>query len=204
MSETAPGDTDFDHALITAALALAAEAGWGAVSPLAAARRANLAPDRARERFSGRATILRKLGQWADAAALAGATEDGTTRDRLFDLLMRRIDLFQTHRAGILALMRSLPTDPATVLLLACATERSMAWMLEAAGVSATGLTGMLRVKGLTGVWFWTMRAWEHDESEDLSATMAALDQALARVEPFARYLAGPARAAPAAPDQPA
>ena len=204
MSDAPQDDTAFDQTLITAALALAAEAGWGAVSPLAAARRADLAPDRARVRFPGRAAILRRLGQWADSAALAGATDDGTTRDRLFDLLMRRIDLFQSHRAGVLALLRALPADPATALCLACATECSMAWMLQAAGVSAHGLRGMLRAKGLTGVWLWTFRVWARDDSEDLSATMAALDQALARVEPFARYLASPATRPPAPYPDPA
>lgn len=199
MSDAALDDTNFDMALVTAALALAAESGWAAVSSHAAAVHANVPVERARTRFPSRASILRKLGELADAAALASATDEGSVRDRLFDLLMRRIDLFQAHRPGVLALLRALPTEPTTALFLACATERSMAWMLQAAGVSANGLRGKLRVKGLTGVWLWIFRVWERDDSEDLSATMAALDQVLARVEPFARFLAEP-NAPPAVP----
>lgn len=194
--QTAMAGPDFDRALVTAALAEAAEHGWDRVSPFTAAKRAGLPPERVRARFPRRGSILLALGRMADQAALTGVTEEGSTRDRLFDVLMRRIDALQTYRAGVLAVLRSLPADPGTALLLACATERSMGWMLDAAGLSSTGLRGALRVKGLTAVWLWTIRAWERDESEDLSATMAALDTALGRAEQFARYLNTPPRTA--------
>ncbi len=106
-------------------------------------------------------------------------------------MLMRRIDVLQAHRDGLLALLRVLPTDPPLAILLALATRRSMRWLLEAAGVSARGLRGELRVRGLVAVWLWTLRAWRTDESADLSATMAALDHALRRAEQAAGWLDG-------------
>jgi hypothetical protein len=127
----------------------------------------------------------------ADQAALAETPTEGTIRDKLFDLLMRRIDALQAHRAGVIALLRALPSEPPTALLLACATQRSMRWMLQAAGVSTAGLRGELRVRGLAGVWVWTLRAWERDESADLSGTMAALDAALRRAGRVAAWLGG-------------
>ena len=190
-------DTGFDTALVSAALQLAAEHGWGKVSVLGAAKAAGLPPDRARQKFPGRHRILLALGRLADQAALTDPAPEGTTRDKLFDLLMRRIDVFQAHRDGVLALLHALPTEPATAALLACATQRSMGWMLEAAGESATGLRGALRVHGLTAVWLWAMRAWQSDASADLSATMAALDTALARAEPLANWINGTSHARP-------
>jgi hypothetical protein len=86
-------------------------------------------------------------------------------------------------------LLRALPGEPATALLLAVATRRSMRWMLEGAGIPAFGARGELRVKGLVSVWLWTTRAWQADGSEDLSATMAALDVALRRAERAAEWL---------------
>ena len=151
---------------------------------------------RARERFPGRAAILVRFGRLADQAALAEAPSDGPVRDRLFDLLMRRIDALQAHRAGVLALLRALPAEPPTALLLTLATRRGMRWMLEAAGVPTRGIGGELRVKGLLAVWLWTVRAWRSDESEDLSATMAALDAALRRAEQAAEWLGWRARPA--------
>ena len=67
-----------------------------------------------------------------------GAGRDEPVRDQLFSLLMRRIDVLAAHRAGVLALLRAAPADPALALWLGCATRRSMRWMLEAAGVSTS------------------------------------------------------------------
>jgi hypothetical protein len=188
-------DIDFDQALINAAFAEAAISGWAGVSVASATRAAGLALDRARQRFPSRAAILLRLGQLADRHTLADAPETGPARERLFDILMRRFDALQPNREGIRALLRALPADPAAALLLADATRRSMGWMLEASGISATGFTGMLRTQGLVAAWLYTLRAWEKDDSADLAGTMAALDRALARAEQFAGLLD---RAAPA------
>ncbi len=195
-------DAEFDRALIAAAFQLAAEQGWRSVSVAAAARAAGLPLARARERFPGHSAILLRFGRLADQSALAELPSDGPTRDRLFDLLMRRIDVFQAHRAGVLALLHALPAEPPTALLLALATRRSMRWMLEATGISAAGIRGELRVKGLVAVWLWAMRAWRADESEDLSATMAALDAALRRAEQAAEWLGWSGKAAKPSPDR--
>ena len=63
--------------------------------------------------------------------------------------------------------------------------------MLQAAGGSTAGIRGELRVRGLIAVWLWAMRAFERDESEDLSATMAALDTALGRAHQMATWISG-------------
>ncbi|HSZ94407.1 MAG TPA: TetR family transcriptional regulator [Acetobacteraceae bacterium] len=195
-------DAAFDRALIAAAFQIAAESGWSAVNVAVAARAASLPLARARERFPGRVAILLRLGRMADQAALAEAPSDGPVRDRLFDLLMRRIDALQAHRAGVLALLRALPAEPPIALLLALATRRSMRWMLQAAGVLPTsGVRGELRVKGLVAVWLWTIRAWRSDESQDLSATMSALDVALRRAESAAEWLGWRPRLAEPTPD---
>jgi AcrR family transcriptional regulator len=196
-------DTDFDSALITAALAIAAEQGWRRVTVTEAARAAGLPLERARVRFPSRSAILPRLGALADQAALADAPKQGPVRDRLFDLLMHRIDAFQLRRAGVIAVLRALPFDPPAALMLACATGRSMRWMLEAAGIPVTGPRGALTIKGCVAVWLWTLRAWERDGSDDLSATMAALDSALQRAEQVADWLGGTRKASPA-PESPA
>ena len=184
-------DIDFDSALIAAFFRLAAEQGWGRTNVAEAARAAALSLAEARTRFPGRAAVLRQFGRMADRAALAETSTEGTVRDKLFDLLMRRFDALQAHRAGVIALLRALPAEPPTALLLACATQRSMRWMLNVAGVSTAGLRGELRVRGLVAVWLWTLRAWERDDSADLSGTMAALDAALRRAGRVATWLGG-------------
>jgi AcrR family transcriptional regulator len=191
-------DTEFDTALVTAAFRLAGEQGWRTLNVANAARAAGLPLAEARARFPSRTAILLRFGRLADQAALLDAAEDGPVRDRLFDLLMRRFDVLQTHRAGVQALLRSLPTDPPTALMLAFATRRSMRWMLQGAGITATGPRGAVQEQGLMAVWLWGVRAWERDESEDLSGTMAAIDSALQRADRLASWLHG--RRAPPPP----
>jgi ubiquinone biosynthesis protein COQ9 len=181
-------DAEFDRALLGAAFALAGERGWSRVSVAEAAQRAGLSLAQARERFPGRAALLWRFGRMADRASLADPPREGSVRDRLFYLLMQRIDVLQTHRSGVLALLRVLPRQPETALLLGCATRRSMRWMLEAAGVSTTGLRGKLRIRGLTGIWLWAVRAWQADDTADISKTMSALDSALQRAEQLAGW----------------
>jgi ubiquinone biosynthesis protein COQ9 len=192
-------DNEFDTALVTAAFRLAGEEGWGTLTVAKAARAAGLPLAEARVRFPRSTAILLRFGRLADQAALLDAAEEGPVRDRLFDLLMRRFDVLQTHRAGVKALLRHLPTHPPTALLLALATKRSMRWMLQAAGLNAIGPVGALQVRGLLVVWLWGVRAWERDESEDLSGTMAAMDTALQRAEQAANWLPGQRSAAPPA-----
>ena len=184
-------DEQFDAALIGMAMTQAEALGWGRMTVVDAAREAGLPLDRARERFPVRATVLTKLGLQADRAALAGEGITGTVRERLFDALMHRFDVLQQHRGGVRALLRALPLDPALALMLAADTGRSMAWMVQAAGLGTNGIAGALRVAGLLGVWMRTLRAWERDDSPDMSGTMAALDRARDRAEAFGRMLGG-------------
>jgi ubiquinone biosynthesis protein COQ9 len=193
-------EPDFDTALVTAALRIAADQGWRNVNVVAAARAAGLPLDEARARFPSRSSILLRFGRLADQAALKDAPSEGPIRDRLFDLLMGRFDALQAHRSGVKALLKALPTEPPTALLLACATRTSMRWLLQAAGVTATGPRGALQVRGLVAVWLWGVRAWQRDESDDLSATMAAVDAALGRADRVASWLSGSVRSAPPPP----
>jgi AcrR family transcriptional regulator len=192
-------DINFDTSLVTAAFRMAGEEGWHKVNAAAAARAAGLSVAEARARFPSRASILLRFGRMADQVALRDAPTEGSVRDRLFDLLMQRFDFLQDHREGVRALLRSLPYDPLTAALLACSTTRSMRWMLQGAGVDATGPRGDLQTHGLLAVWLWAVRAWEKDESEDLSGTMAAVDSGLQRAEGLASWLGG-SRPAPPPP----
>ena len=176
-------DTEFDTALVAAAFTQAGLTGWRSLSIVDAAQSAGLALPRARARFPGPAAVLMRFGLMADQAALAEPATEPRARERLFDLLMRRFDVLQAHRDGMVALLQTLPFDPALSLGLGAATLRSMGWMLEAAGIPASGLRGRLRANGLVGVWLYTLRAWKDDQSPDLAGTMAALDKALDQAE---------------------
>jgi hypothetical protein len=79
--------------------------------------------------------------------------------------------------------MRQLPATPAEFAALLCRLRRSLSLMLEAAGLSASGLRGELRLQGLGAVYTAGLRAFANDESEDLSKTMAEVDKRLGQAE---------------------
>lgn len=190
-------DAEFDRAAVRAVFDQAALRGWADVSLVEAAREAGLELPRMRARFPGLGAVLMRFGVLADQRALAGAGTDaatlGSPRERLFDMVMNRFEALQAHRGGVMALLAGLRTDPAASLLLYGATLRSMKWLLEGAGVPASGLTGGLRVHGLMAIWLYALRAWERDESADLSGTMAAVDRGLDRALQAERSLPGAA-----------
>ncbi len=173
-------DTSLDQALVAAVFEQAALRGWADVNIAEAARDAGLPLDQVRARFPHRGAVLLRFGVLADQAALLGPQEPNP-RERLFDMVMLRFDALQKHRDGVLALIQALRTDPGTSLLLYCATLRSMKWLLDGAGIPSTGVVGTLRVHGLLALWLYALRAWERDDSADLSATMAAVDRGLDR-----------------------
>jgi len=199
---------DTETALVAACFEQIAAHGWARLSIPAAAHSAGIPLDVARRSLGDRCALLLRFGALADAFALKGALTEGPARDRLFDLVMRRIDFLQMHRAGVIALLRGVPFDPPAALLLTGASLRSMDWLLAAAGVDAAGpldgrLGGTLRAGGLLAVWGWTVRAWQNDTNPDMAATMAALDSALTRAERAAGWLAPRGRLDSAAPMTP-
>lgn len=179
----------FDKDITAALLAVAGRDGWGETTLAAIAEEAGVGLGPLRARFATREAILLRFGTVVDTAVVAQPATGETAREKLFDVLMRRFDALQPHRAGILAVARAAPSDPCLLAVGAPAAVRSMAWMLEAAGIPAAGITGQLRAKALLALWVAAFRAWAKDESADMGATMAALDRLLDRAEGLARSL---------------
>ena len=179
----APSDSD---KIIDAALACIARQGWRRLSLADIAAEAGLPILRVYRLFSSKPAILCGFFRRIDETVLAAPPEgepDERPRDRVFDLLMRRFDALQPHRAALDVLARELPTDPLAALAAGAGLLRSMRWMLEAAGISAEGLGGAVAVKLTAAAYLATLRVWRRDESPDFAPTMAALDRRLRVIE---------------------
>jgi AcrR family transcriptional regulator len=187
---------DIIDRMTQAALALASERGWCSLSLGEIAARAEVPLLDAYLAVPSKTALLSRLIGSSDRAVLAAgaATMTDSARDRLFDVLMRRFDSLQSRRQGMVAILRDLPCDPPALLCLLPRIARSMAWMLEAAGISSVGLAGSLRIKGLALVYLNALRVWLEDDSPDMARTMAAVDKGLRRAEQLARSCPGPRR----------
>ena len=180
-----------DETLIAALWRVIAAHGWPGLTMRRLADEAGTDTASLRERFPTRLDLLLLHGRMMDQAVLAGTIpgQGGSARDRIFDVLMRRLDAMQPHRSGILRLFEDMRGDPAIALALAPHVGVAMRWMLEAAEIEAKSCQARLLAMGLAGVWLATIRAWARDDSPDMGATMAALDSALDRAERLARPL---------------
>ncbi|BCK77003.1 hypothetical protein AA0242T_0290 [Acetobacter aceti NRIC 0242] len=176
-------DDQFDSTLLEAAMSLAASKGWSNISMPEIARHAGLDVGEVRCRYPFKTSVLLLLGRLADRSALIDDGSLGTSRETLFDLMMRRFDVFQQYRAGVLSVLKTLPFDPLVTVILGGATVDSMRWIAGAAGIQTSGIEGALRVQGVVALWTYALRSWEKDESEDLGLTMIALESGLDRAE---------------------
>ncbi len=185
--------TNPNESVFAAALALAVESGWPNVTLADIAQRAGLPPAEVHAVAPTRAAIVTGLIADIDRQVLHGGATDAadSPRDRLFDLLMRRFDALAARREGIVALMAGSRSDPLTFLCAAPRALRSMASMLEMAGIPTSGMRGLLRTQGLALVAAGAFRIWLSDDSPDMAKTMAALDKGLARAESMAGWLSG-------------
>jgi hypothetical protein len=126
--------------------------------------------------------ILAAFSRRIDRIVLdAGPGEGDTPRDRVFDVLMRRLDALAPHKEAIRGLARAARCDLCLAAFLDCNATRSMKWMLAAARADRSGMRGALAVKGLVLVNADALRVWLDDDDPGLARTMAALDRGLER-----------------------
>jgi hypothetical protein len=110
-------------------------------------------------------------------------------RERLFDVLMRRLEILAPHKAAIRSLLRSATRNPGLGFALNGLAVRSEQWMLTAADIDAAGPRGMVRAQGLAMLFASVLRTWVRDDDPGLAHTMAALDRALARGQRWSAFL---------------
>jgi AcrR family transcriptional regulator len=137
-----------------------------------------------RDEFPSTLAILAAHIKKIDRALLAedfSDMEEEEPRERLFDVLMRRLELLAPHREAIRSLLRSAGRNPPLAAALNGLAVRSQQWMLTAAGIGAPGPRGMLRAQGLAVMFASVLRTWVKDDDPGLARTMAALDRGLAR-----------------------
>jgi hypothetical protein len=164
-----------------------AEIGYSDIAKGAAVSLAQL-----REMFGSMRAILAAHMKEIDRQVLAGGDADladESPRERLFDVLMRRIELLDSRKAAVRSLLRSCRRDPGLAFVLNGLAVRSQTWMLTAADIDASGPRGMMRAQGLALLFLSVLQVWVDDDDPGRARTMAALDRALARGQRLAGFL---------------
>ena len=188
---TARGTSDRDKA-IDALMALLGEHSFEQVGLAEVAGRAGLKLSQLRAEFGSTLAIVAAHIKDIDRAVLAGGAADmidEPTREALFDVLMRRLEALAPYKEAVRSLLRSARRIPGLALALNAMAVRSQAWMLEAAGIGASGPKGALLAQGAALMFARVLRVWLDDDEPGLDRTMAALGRGLASAERWAGFL---------------
>jgi AcrR family transcriptional regulator len=179
-------------AIVDAFMALLAEKRFEEIGFAEIAARANVSLAELRDKYGTKLAILAARMKAIDAKVLAVSDADMAgepPRERLFDVLMRRIEALAPDKAAVKSLARSAACNPGLAFALNGLAVRSQQWMLTAADISASGPKGMVRAQGLAVLFAGVLRTWVNDDDEGLARTMAALDRALASGQRWAGFL---------------
>ena len=156
------------------------------------AKEAGVSLGQLRGEFASTLAIFAAHIKAVDRAVLAADLSDMTQeppRERLFDVLMRRLEVLAPHREAVRSLLRSARRNPPLALALNGLAVRSQQWMLTSAEINASGPRGMVRAQGLALLFGSVLGTWVRDDDPGLARTMAALDRALARGQRFSGFL---------------
>lgn len=156
------------------------------------ARQAGLSLAELRTEFGSVMSILAAHVKDIDRKVLAGDTADMTdepVREKLFDVLMRRLEALTPHKAAIRSLMRSSLRNPGLAVVMNGFATRSTSWMMTAAGISTAGPKGMVRAQALTLLYARVLATWVDDEDPGLARTMSVLDRELSRGQRWSGFL---------------
>jgi AcrR family transcriptional regulator len=177
--------------IINALMKLAAERIFEGITIRDVCAAANVSLADFRDAFPSKGAVLGAFSKRIDRAVLAQGAEEMATespRERLFDVLMRRLDAMAPYRAALREIAAWARRNPIAAVQLNQAVVNSMRFMLEAAGIDSEGSAGAVKLQGLAIAFARVMSVWLDDTEPELSKTMAALDKELTRGE---RMVAG-------------
>ena len=171
-------------AIVEALLELAGERSWEDISITDIATRANVSLADFRDAFPSKGAVLAGFSRKIDRAVLEGTTDDlmgEPAKERLFDVLMRRLDALAPYRLGLEGIDEWIARSPLAAAAVNRVEINAMRFMLEAAGIGSEGSVGAVKLQGLVLVWSRVLRTWFRDDDPGLAPTMAKLDDELTR-----------------------
>ncbi|MER2197288.1 TetR/AcrR family transcriptional regulator [Methylobacterium brachiatum] len=192
------------EAAVEALMRLAAEQPWNDIEIGDIAREAGLTLAELRDLFPSKGAVLGGLTRIIDRKVLEGdisGLEEEPTRERLFDVLMRRLDAMTPYKPALRRIAYALRGEPLSMLALNSVMLNSHRYMLAAAGIDTEGPLGQLKLQGVVIAFARVTQVWLEDDDPALARTMAKLDKEIRNGERLmeraedARRLTAPLRA---------
>ena len=167
---------------VDALMKLAAERPWDQIELPDIATEAGLTLSQLRGLFPSKLAMLGGVTRIVDDAVLADTSNDlagEPVKERMFDLVMRRLDAMAPYKAGLRRVARVIRRDPLALAALNRGAVNSWRYMLASAGIPTEDSLGRLRVQGAVLLMARVSETWLDDDEPELSRTMARLDREL-------------------------
>jgi AcrR family transcriptional regulator len=185
-SEAKSPPTDTRGKIVDALMELAAKRRFEDISVRDISKAAGVSLADFRDAFPSKGAVLAGFTRRIDRIVLEqddGELSEENSRERLFDVLMRRLEAMAPYREGLREVSAWVRREPAAALAMNQVAMSSMRFMLEAAGIEAAGASGAIKLQGLALAWGRVLQTWLDDDEPTLSKTMAELDRVLTRGE---------------------
>jgi AcrR family transcriptional regulator len=167
---------------IEALMALAARRPWDEIELGDIAAEAGISLSALRDLFPSKGAMLAGFGRMIDGRVLAHDSAELANepiQERVFDVVMRRLDALAPYKPALVRLAPTLQRDPVTLLGLNGASLNSWRYLLASANVSTEDSLGPVRVQGAVLMFARVLDVWLRDDDPALSKTMAELDRQL-------------------------
>jgi AcrR family transcriptional regulator len=110
---------------------------------------------------------------------------EGEPHDRIFDVMLKRLEILGPYRAVIASVFGSRKADPGESLRMLQSVSDSIGWMVVAARVEEEPAWQWLGRFGLMRAYLRALAVWAKSDDPGMTRTMAALDRALRDSERF-------------------
>jgi ubiquinone biosynthesis protein COQ9 len=165
-----------------AAFALAERRSWHEITMAAIAEQSGLSIAAMMRDVPSKAAILRDFSRdidWAMLLVFEKYPAEGEAHDRLFDVIIKRLEIMQPYRPVIGSVMKRRIGDPGEAAVMLQSVAVTVGWIAAAAKVEEEPAWQSLGRLGLGRAYVKALAAWIGDDDPGLSRTMAALDRAL-------------------------
>lgn len=174
--------SDCKTLLIDTTLTLAGEIEWSSITLKLIAEQTDMPLDEVSGTFESKWEILDAFRIRTDSLITAQMNNDWPkqpVRDRLFDVVMDRIETIAPWKAGITSISKHCTIHPLAGVRLFSPLRRSMDKMIEHVRANSQGPVRLAQSHGLTIIYLLVLRRWMSDETADLGPTMAELNERL-------------------------
>jgi AcrR family transcriptional regulator len=173
-------------AVIEALMRLAADRPWNDIELTDIAAEAGVSLSEMRDMFPSKGAILDGFTRMIDKQVIEGTNDDlvgEPARERVFDIIMRRLDAMAPYKAALRRISMALRSDLGSLAALNRSALNSQRYMLAAAGIPTEGPLNFIKLQGMVLTQAAVTETWFDDDDPTLARTMARIDRELRRGE---------------------